>query len=166
MKKNSIRPNPHTGQGDCRRFPSEPIINTPSTASRPNENSNVGKFKEPDKEYEHLNTPTLAPINHGVFNPENMIKICQELGPFLVKKNNAYGDAFVKAGDFMQIFFEEGIPADKEMVALVFARVFDKLMRIAKSNNGKDPHNEDPWRDIAGYALLMIEYNQRKRDGK
>jgi hypothetical protein len=37
------------------------------------------------------------------------------------------------------------------MMLLTVVRILDKLFRIA---NSKDAFNEDPWFDIAGYAIL------------
>jgi len=40
--------------------------------------------------------------------------------------------------------------------------VLDKLKRIATAAGKSDPGGENPWRDIAGYALLEIA---RRFDG-
>lgn len=43
---------------------------------------------------------------------------------------------------------------------LAIVRVFDKMMRIATD---KDAFGEDPWRDIAGYAILLHGLNQDEK---
>ena len=78
-------------------------------------------------------------------------EIGKRLGELVDYKNEMYGDAFHKSGNFLELLYPDGIRPDqyKEMLAVV--RIFDKLMRIANGNQG----NENAFNDIAGYGILM-----------
>lgn len=58
------------------------------------------------------------------------------------------------AGEFVKLLWPNGVPPESFGDMLVLVRVFDKMKRIATD---RDAFGEDPWRDIAGYALLSIE---------
>lgn len=77
-----------------------------------------------------------------------------DLGALVDRKNAAYGDSFRKSGDIVRALYPQGIKPEQMDDALVMVRVIDKLFRIA---NKKDAFGEDPWQDIAGYALLMAQ---------
>ena len=79
-------------------------------------------------------------------------KIAEEIGDLVEEKNLAYGSAFEKSGIIMEILYPDGIPSEKYVHALATVRVLDKLFRIATN---KDAFDESPWRDIAGYGILM-----------
>jgi hypothetical protein len=83
-----------------------------------------------------------------------------EIGRLVEKKQAAYGDAFGKSGQVMRVLYPDGIPPEKLDDALAVVRVVDKLFRISTS---KDAFGESPWRDIAGYALLAVERDERRR---
>ena len=74
-----------------------------------------------------------------------------ELGSLVDEKQKAYGDSFGKSGNMMRILYPEGIMPTQLDDALAMVRVLDKLFRIATN---KDAFGENPWKDIAGYALL------------
>lgn len=74
-----------------------------------------------------------------------------EIGRLVTVKQKAYGDSFGRAGEVLRILYPNGVPDESLDDALVVVRVIDKLFRIATD---KDALGEDPWRDIAGYALL------------
>ena len=44
---------------------------------------------------------------------------------------------------------------------LAFARMFDKMSRIATN---EDAFGEDPARDLVGYAILMVAYHEEQRE--
>jgi hypothetical protein len=73
----------------------------------------------------------------------------------LIAKNRSYGNAFSEAGKVLAILYPNGIPLEKYNDALVTVRILDKLFRIS---NSPEAFNEDPWKDIAGYSLLMSSY--------
>ena len=80
-------------------------------------------------------------------------KIGQEIGDLVKTKQAAYGDSFGKAGAVMLALYPDGIPIEKMNDALTIVRIIYKLFRIATK---KDALGENPYRDIAGYALLAI----------
>ena len=78
-------------------------------------------------------------------------KIASEIGALVEEKNAAYGDSFMKCGDFLRLLFPTGIQTWQYEDALALVRIFDKQMRIATR---KDAFGESPYRDIAGYGIL------------
>jgi len=83
----------------------------------------------------------------------------KEIADLVEKKAEAYGDSFGKAGQVLKILYPIGISPDQMGDALTITRVLDKLFRISTAN---DPLGEDPWEDIAGYALLAVVNNKKK----
>lgn len=84
-----------------------------------------------------------------------------EIGALVEQKNAAYGSSFAVAGDFLRLLFPKGIPADRFDDALLMARIFDKQMRIATD---QDAFGESPYQDIAGYGILGLHLQQRKKE--
>lgn len=81
-----------------------------------------------------------------------------EIGRLVTEKQDAYGDAFGKAGQVLRIMYPDGISHEQMDDALTITRILDKLFRIATD---KDAFGESPYRDIAGYCLLAIERNKK-----
>lgn len=79
-----------------------------------------------------------------------------EIANLVISKQVAYGDSFGQAGRVLEILYPSGIKCDQYNDVLTIVRVLDKLFRIA---NQKDAFNEDPWKDIMGYALLSTVRN-------
>lgn len=77
--------------------------------------------------------------------------IAERIGELVDLKQEAYGDAFGKASQVLEILYPNGVAPEDYTDLLAVTRVLDKLFRIA---TGKDALGEDPWRDIAGYAIL------------
>ena len=77
----------------------------------------------------------------------------QRIGALVDKKNQAYGSAFDKAGEFLRLLWPNGCPAEQFDDLLALARIFDKMMRIATD---RDALGESPYSDIAGYGLLGL----------
>lgn len=75
----------------------------------------------------------------------------KEIGALVDRKNEAYGSSFEKTGDFLMLLYEDGLAPEDWDDALLLARIFDKMVRIA---NRKDAFEENPYKDIAGYGLL------------
>ena len=75
----------------------------------------------------------------------------KEIGELVDKKNAAYGDAFNRAGVILKELYPKGIAPEQYNDVLAMIRVIDKLFRIATD---KDAFGENPWQDIAGYAIL------------
>ena len=88
------------------------------------------------------------------------------LGALCDEKNAAYGDSFKRTGEIMRILYPTGIQPSQFDDALAVTRVMDKLFRIATR---KDAFGENPWADIAGYAILSVardDKNARSTDGR
>lgn len=81
------------------------------------------------------------------------------LGKMLEEKQAAYGDSFGHSGEVMSILYPSGVHPSQYGDALTVVRVIDKLFRIA---NQKGAFGESPWRDIAGYAILAAERDERE----
>lgn len=78
-------------------------------------------------------------------------KIGEQIGKLVDEKNEAYGDAFSKCGEFLKLLYPEGIKPEQYTDALCLVRIFDKQMRIA---NRKEAFGESPYNDITGYGIL------------
>lgn len=78
-------------------------------------------------------------------------KLAQDIGRLVDEKSRAYGDSAGVAGEFFKLLFPDGIPVSQYNNVLLFARMFDKIKRIATD---RDSFNEDPFNDLVGYALL------------
>jgi hypothetical protein len=74
-----------------------------------------------------------------------------KIGAIVDEKNAAYGDSFHRSGEILRILFPHGVRPDQFEDMLGMVRVIDKMFRIA---NKKTAFGEDPWQDIAGYAIL------------
>ncbi len=73
------------------------------------------------------------------------------LGQMVANKQMAYGDAFGQSHKVLEILYPAGVSLGQMKDFLTVVRIIDKLFRIA---NRKDAFGENPWEDIAGYALL------------
>jgi len=78
-------------------------------------------------------------------------EIGAEIGRLVDDKQKAYGRSFDKSGQILRLLYPYGIKTEQYDDLLAMVRIIDKLFRIATN---KDALGEDPWRDIAGYALL------------
>lgn len=77
--------------------------------------------------------------------------IGRKIGEFVQVKNNQYGSAFDKCGEFLKILYPDGVKPHQYKDMLAIVRIFDKQMRIANGNQG----DENAFNDIAGYGILM-----------
>lgn len=80
----------------------------------------------------------------------NYVETGKQIGELVQIKNEMYGDAFNKSGEFLEILYPDGIRPDQYKDMLAVVRIFDKLMRVANGNQG----NENAFMDIAGYGIL------------
>jgi hypothetical protein len=83
----------------------------------------------------------------------------EDIGNLVFKKNTAYGDSFNSASKILQILYPVGIAVDDYANVLAIVRVLDKLSRIATDGNA---FGENPWEDIAGYAILASVRDDKK----
>jgi hypothetical protein len=75
----------------------------------------------------------------------------QKIGKLVDEKNHAYGDSFGLSGRILKLLYPGNIKPEQYDDMLAVIRVIDKIFRIATS---RDALGEDPWTDIAGYAIL------------
>ena len=85
-------------------------------------------------------------------NKEHLELIAQQLAQLVWSKGEAYGDSITTSASIMHILYPASIPPNDYYKALALVRVIDKLCRIANGAIGQ----ENPWQDIAGYALRML----------
>jgi hypothetical protein len=90
-----------------------------------------------------------------IYDPDDAyVKLGAHIGNIVSAKNKAYGDSFGVTPYILRILYPDGISKDQYDDVLTIVRVLDKLKRIATSKNAFD---ENPWMDIAGYALLAVQ---------
>jgi hypothetical protein len=84
------------------------------------------------------------------------------LAELVTKKQITYGDSFGQSKRILEVLYPKGISPEQYQDAMAMIRIIDKLFRIA---NKKFAFEENPWQDIAGYALLSLVHhldNQEK----
>lgn len=96
-----------------------------------------------------------------MLNLERYPGIGKEIGELVASKQQQYGDSFGKSGKILRILYPNGIPLTALEDALVIVRVIDKLFRIATAAGNFDAGNENPWQDLAGYAILAVKRNEQ-----
>ena len=79
-------------------------------------------------------------------------EIGAQIGRLVDDKHRNYGQSFEKTGDVLRLLYPISIQPSQYGDVLAVARILDKLFRQATSSRA---YNEDPWMDIAGYAILM-----------
>jgi hypothetical protein len=77
----------------------------------------------------------------------------EDVGALVDSRNIAYGNSFTKSGEILMILYPNGVKPEDYKTLLVITRILDKLFRIATDKNA---FGEEPWKDIAGYAILMV----------
>jgi hypothetical protein len=82
------------------------------------------------------------------------------VGDLVNDKQRAYGDSFGRSGECLRQMFPEGINPTQYDDLLTIARILDKLFRLA---NDPSAFDENPYRDIVGYALLGMNRHSDKR---
>lgn len=90
-------------------------------------------------------------------------KAAKALGDLVTTKNIAYGNSFVESTKVLKIMYPNGVSVDQYNDMLGVTRVLDKLFRIATR---KDAFEESPWKDIAGYGLIMETEDEEKNDAE
>ena len=87
----------------------------------------------------------------------------QKIGKLVDEKNHAYGDSFRLSGNILKVLYPKGIKLEQYDDMLAVIRVIDKIFRIATD---RDALGEDPWTDIAGYAILRVRQSNKERGFK
>ncbi len=89
-------------------------------------------------------------------------RLGSEVGKLVEEKQLAYGDSFGRSGECLRQMFPDGIKKEQYGDLLTIARILDKLFRIASD---PDAFSENPYQDIAGYALLgMKRYKDKENE--
>lgn len=86
-------------------------------------------------------------------------EIGNEIGALVEEKNKAYGSAFQKSAQLLEILYPEGVKPSQYRDLLLTNRILDKLVRKATNN---DPFGESPWIDITGYGILGVFADRRQ----
>lgn len=82
----------------------------------------------------------------------------EQIGILLNEKQSVYGNAFGNMSQIFNIIYPNGIQPHQYDNVLTIVRMMDKIFRIANlPETGKDSMGEDPWKDIAGYAMLALQ---------
>ena len=85
--------------------------------------------------------------------------IAREIGELTQRKGRSYGDSAAgKCGAVLALLWPSGIPVERMDIVPVVSRIIDKLFRVA---NQPRAFGEDPFRDIAGYALVGASMNEQ-----
>jgi hypothetical protein len=84
--------------------------------------------------------------------PGKYEEVAAEIGRLVDRKQKAYGRSFDLAGQILAILYPHGIRPEQYDDLGSIIRILDKFFRIATS---KHAFGEDPWQDVAGYAILM-----------
>lgn len=100
-----------------------------------------------DETDEWMDVPDGAPASYEA--------LASEIGRMTDEKGRQYGNANVKVEAIMKVLYPEGVPVYALRNALLIVRMLDKVCRIANQGpDGLDKGGEDPYRDLAGYALI------------
>ena len=78
----------------------------------------------------------------------NYEELGREIGELVDVKNIQYGEAFAVTGEFLRLLYPQGMTPTDFNHALIFARMFDKMVRISSPNRQLD--SENPYSDLAG----------------
>jgi len=119
---------------------------------------------KPSPDWDPPTTPGVSFDIHRVIDTRvlgPLQKIALEMGELVTEKNTAYGDSFARSGEFLKLIYPKGARPDQYNDMLAFARMFDKMSRIATN---EDAFGEDPARDLVGYAILMVAYHEEQRE--
>ena len=100
-------------------------------------------------------TETLAtfPMQDIIPFKDAIMEAAKDLAELVVNKNAAYGNAFEKSREILKVLYPTGLTPAQYKHALAITRIADKLCRIATDEHA---FNEEPWKDIAGYALRAL----------
>ena len=87
--------------------------------------------------------------------------IAAQLGQIVTAKNLAYGNSMATSGAALRLLYPQGIRPEQMDDALLIARIWDKLQRIATD---RDALGESPYMDIAGYGILGIALHNSSQE--
>lgn len=89
---------------------------------------------------------------------KTFLEITTAQAELLEKKNAAYGNAFNKTTEHLNLLFPDGVVPEQYSDLMFIVRILDKLNRIANSSLLPPEEGKlDAYRDISGYATLGIK---------
>ena len=89
--------------------------------------------------------------------PKDYEALGEQIGILLNEKQKSYGDAFGKMETILETLYPNGINTYQYRDVLTLTRILDKVFRIANlPESRKDRMGEEPYKDIAGYAILAL----------
>ena len=94
--------------------------------------------------------------NNNIFS-----QLGDAVGDLVHDKQRAYGDSFGRSGECLRQMFPEGIDINQFDDLRTIARILDKLFRLA---NDPTAFDENPYRDIVGYALLGMNRHLESKE--
>ena len=86
------------------------------------------------------------------------IDLGQQVGVLLDEKRTCYGDTFDVVPQIMALLYPNGLTPAQYPDVLTVVRMVDKLCRIA---TGNPEDQEDSWKDLAGYSVLMMARREK-----
>ena len=95
--------------------------------------------------------------------------ITADAARLLREKALNYGPSFKVVAEIMKLLYPSGVPVTTYGDVSLIIRCMDKVCRMAFSQReGEDVwadcvDQEDPWRDIMGYAILALESHQNHK---
>jgi hypothetical protein len=95
-----------------------------------------------------------------VLEKPTLKEIAVDIAEVVQIKGEAYGDALSSTTLCLDALYPEGMNGDDYANAALIIRILDKLKRIATNNENA---GENPWLDVAGYALRAV-YNARLKE--
>lgn len=110
--------------------------------------------------------PSVEPVEPDKFDmyyittsPESVAKarymaIALELAELVATKQKAYGKAYAKTGQILNILYPKGVEPAQLNRMLFLTRLLDKMFRIATDPTAL---GEDPVKDIMGYCMTELE---------
>ncbi len=86
-----------------------------------------------------------------------------QIAHVVTEKNKIYGDSAGKSSEILRVLYPDGVAPEQYDQLLLVVRVLDKISRVAQRGRPGVPSDpESPWADIAGYALLALEQEERR----
>jgi len=82
-----------------------------------------------------------------------IVEVAEQIGKFISQKNESYGSAYGFVNKILRDLYAEKVEPNQYLDFVMIARVLEKISRIS---HHKQAFGEDPWKDIAGYALCRI----------
>jgi len=83
----------------------------------------------------------------------NYHDLAREIADLLEVKQAQYGNSVGTTPKILALLYPDGVRVDQYADVLTVVRMLDKLKRVA---TGHPSDTEDPWEDIAGYAILRL----------